>query len=244
MRPTESRSSFFVNHRIEEAPLIERLLQRRQAQYACIVSSPISSYRRTHVSFDAQHEVVWESEALGEPPLFTPMILCKKAQTIKLNAKRDGVHQIWHNQRIKLEKGSRLALGSVIQLESSMLQLLSLQEYKDLQEGQFFVEINEEPFRFQVKLSTDLHRFLRRSGPIRNHIMTHIVSACLARLQKEYGKDDEEVGGWRSFRNLLAFSDYLKDKGQKLWCDDDFQPERVATALYPHVLPSKEEEDV
>jgi len=74
--------------------------------------------------------------------------------------------------------------------------------------------------------------------------MTHIVSACLARLQKEYGKDDEEVGGWRSFRNLLAFSDYLKDKGQKLWCDDDFQPERVATALYPHVLPSKEEEDV
>ena len=73
--PGEDRSSYVITHRIEGAPLIDRLLESGQAQYACIVSSPISSYRRTHVSSDARHRVGWDGDDLGEPPLFTPMIL-------------------------------------------------------------------------------------------------------------------------------------------------------------------------
>lgn len=238
-RPGEDRSSYVVTHRIEGAPLIDRLLECGQAQYACIVSSPISSYRRTHVSSDARHRVGWDGDDLGEPPLFTPMILCSEPRTITLDAKRDGVHRIWDNQRIDLEKGSRLALGSVIQLESSILQLLSLHEDEHLQEGQFFVDINEEPFRFRVRLSSRLHKFLRfPKDPVRNHIMTHIVTACLARLQRDYTSDDGE-SGWQSFRNLRAFADYLDHKGIEHWSDPDFRPEKVATALYPHVLPNE-----
>lgn len=234
--PGEDRSSYFITHRIEGAPLIGRLLETGQAQYACIVSSPISSYRWTHISGNARHVVDWNRDDLGEPPLFTPMILCSSSQTITLDANRDGVHRIWDNQRVNLEKGSRLALGSVIQLESSILQLLSLHEDKNLQDGQFVVDIDEEPFRFRVKLSSRLHKFLRfPKDPIRNHIMTHIVSACLARLQKDYTADDGETG-WKSFRNLRAFADYLGHEGHEHWSDPDFRPERVATALYPHVL--------
>ena len=59
-RPGEDRSSYVIEHRIEGAALIERLLESGRAQYACIVSSPISSYRRTHLSSEAQHEVGWE----------------------------------------------------------------------------------------------------------------------------------------------------------------------------------------
>ena len=68
--------------------------------------------------------------------------------------------------------------------------------------------------------------------------MTHIVTACLARLQKDYASDDGE-SGWQSFRNLRAFADYLEHKGIEHWSDDDFRPERAATALYPHVLPDE-----
>ena len=66
--------------------------------------------------------------------------------------------------------------------------------------------------------------------------MTHIVTACLARLQKDYANDDGDTG-WQSFRNLRALADYLEHKGHEHWSDPDFRPERVATALYPHVLP-------
>ena len=235
--PGEDRSSYVVEHRIEAAPLIKQMLKCGQAQYACVVSSPISSYRRMHLSSEARHEVGWDGDDLGDSPLFTPMILCVEPKTIILNAGRDGVHRIWNNQRIEFQKGSRLALGSVIQLQSSILQLLSLHEDKHLGDGQFVVDVKEEPFRFQIRLGTKLHRFLRfPKDPIRDHIMTHIVTACLARLQKDYTSDDGE-GGWLSFRNLRALADFLEHKGHEHWSDPDFSPERVATALYPHVLP-------
>ena len=232
------RSSYAIEHRIEGAALIERLLKAGQARYACIVSSPISSYRRTHVSHAARQEIGWNSDDLGDPPLFTPMILCVEPQTITIDSDRDGVHRIWNRQRVSLRKGSRLALGSVIQLQSSILQFLSLHEDSRLGEGRIVVDVKEEPFRFHVRLSTGLHRFLRfPKDPVRNHIMTHIVTACLARLQKDYADDDGDTG-WQSFRNLRALADFLEDKGHEHWSDPDFRPESVATALYPHILPS------
>ena len=185
-QPGEDRSSYTITHRVQGAALISRLLDARQARFVCIVSSPISSYRRTHVSEKPQHEVRWNTEELGEPPMFTPMIVCSEPQEITLSANRDGVHTIWDNQRVTLDKGSRLVLGSVIRLESSILHLLSLHEAGHLKDGQFVVEIETEPFRFRVNVSTDLHRFLRyRSDENRSNIMTHIVTACLARLQHD-----------------------------------------------------------
>ena len=233
----DDRSSYTITHRITGAPLITRLLESHQARYVCIVSSPISSYRATHVSEGAQHEVRWDADELGEPPMFTPVIVCSKALEITLDARRDGVHRIWDKQKISLYKGSRLALGSVIQLESSILHLLSLHEDANLKDGQFVVEPESEPFRFRVNVSTKLHQFLRyRAGEHRSNIMTHIVTACLARLQHDHVEDDGETG-WESHRNLKAFADYLADQGLGHWRDDDFRPEKVATALYPHVLP-------
>ena len=236
-QPGDDRSSYTITHRVQGAALISRLLDARQARFVCIVSSPISSYRRTHVSEKPQHEVRWNSEELGEPPMFTPMIVCSESQEITLSANRDGVHTIWDNQRVTLDKGSRLVLGSVIQLESSILHLLSLHEAGHLKNGQFVVEIETEPFRFRVNVSTDLHRFLRyRSDENRNNIMTHIVTACLARLQHDHAGDDGD-SGWQSHRNLKAFAEHLAQNGLEHWNDPDFRPEQVATALYRHVLP-------
>ena len=235
--PGEDRSSFLVTHQIDEAPLILRLLESGRARYACIVSSPISSFRQTHISIAAQQEVRWDMDELGEPPLFTPMIVCVEQEELTLSASRDGVHSVWDKQKVVLHKGSRLALGDVIHLESSILHLLSLHEDSRLNDGQFIVEIETEPFRFRVNVSTKLHRFLRyHEGEHRSNIMTHIVTACLARLQNEYVSDDGETG-WQSHRNLRAFADYLAFNGLEDWTDSEFRPEKVATALYPHIVP-------
>ena len=169
--------------------------------------------------------------------MFTPMIVCSETQEITLDATRDGVHTVWDNQSVILHRGSRLALGSVIQLESSVLHLLSLYADEQLKDGQFVVEIETEPFRFRVNVSPDLHRHLQHHfDEHRNNIMTHIVTACLARLQYEHASDDGD-SGWQSHRNLKAFADHLAQNGLGHWSDDSFRPEKVATALYRHVLP-------
>lgn len=231
------RTSCFITHRINGAPLISRMLASGEALFACILSSPISSYRQTHTSSTARHEVCWNLDDLGEPPLFTPMILCTKPLEITLDASSDGLHSIWDGQSIALQKGSRLALGSVIQMETSITHLLSLREDTKMEDGQFCVEVETEPFHFVVNLSSRLHQYLRYNQTEHRHnIMTHIVTACLARLQRDFCKEDED-SDWKSYSSLVAFSDHLKDKELYHWTDDEFRPELAATVLYPHVLP-------
>ena len=246
-RPGDDRSSFFLEHRVEGAPLVSRLLKEKRAQYICIVSSPISSYRKTYTSEEATQEVRWDREYLGEPPLFTPMILCTVPTMLILSHDKDGVHNMWDGAQIALEKGSRLALGPVIHLRSSFLQLLLFKKNKELDPGTFFVDVETEPFRFLVNLHPDLHRFLRSSDRtgVRTNIMTHIVTACFALLQREFSADDEEQG-WKTHRDLRTLATLLEEKNLPCWDDPDlggFRPEEVATKLHPHILPSEDDDD-
>ena len=66
-----------------------------------------------------------------------------------------------------------------------------------------------------------------------SNIMTHIVSAALAHLKKDFAKDDGEEG-WESYPNLRALADSLESKELGHWGNADFDPEFVATSLYPH----------
>ena len=235
--PGEDQSSFVITHRIEKATLITRLLELSKARYVCIVSSPRSGYRCTHVSNVPKHEIRWNINELGEPPLLTPAVVCwEPNQHLTLSTDQDDVHPIWDKQNINLKKGSRLALGNIIQLQSSFLHLLSIEPLDSLKEGQFRVEIESEPFRFRAKVNGKLYHYLssHQGSETRSNIMTHIVSACLSRLQLDYREDkDDEDFGWKTHRNLKAFSDFLKENGHKDWEDQDFRPEEVATALYP-----------
>lgn len=243
-KPGRDRSSFDLEHRIMDAPLISRLLKQGKACYVCAVSSPISSYRQTHVSDTSSQRIQWSTDDLGEPPLFTPMIVSVVACELQLDRERDGVHEVWHNQRVVLAKGNRLALGPVVQLRSSILQLLSLHVDEKLEDGAFFVAAEtEQEFRFRVNLNPHLHGFLKHADKdgIRGNIMTHIVTACLSLLQRDFAKDDDEDGGWKSHRNLRMFAKALESKHLPHWNDESFRPEEVATSLHPHSLPRQQD---
>lgn len=244
--PGSDRASFVLTHRIEGAPLISRLLSEDKARYVCAVSSPVSSYRRTHVSTTASQRIGWDQNDLGEPPLFTPMVVSVASYKLSLSEKEDGVHGIWDDQEVSIERGSRLALGHVVQLRSSILQLLSLHSNKDLTDGEFYVDAEtEQGFQFRVNLSPRLHQFLqvRRKDGIRGHVMTHIVTACLALLKRDFYEDDEDDGGWKSYQNLKAFAEFLKSRELPHWSDEEFRPEWIATKLYPHAVPNEPDGD-
>ena len=242
-QPGQDRCSFRLVHRIEGAPLISRLLREGAAKCICTVSSPISTFRRTLVSETEVQTVSWDIDDLGEPPLFTPMIVSMEWTTLELDADRDGSHPAWNGLSVHLVKGSRLAVGPVIQLQSSPLQMIRVRENADLTEGSFFVEVQSEPFLFVVNASPKLHAYLRLGvGGTRSNIMIHIVTGCLRLLQHSFAEDSDQEGGWRSHRSLLALAELLRSRGLGHWSDDDFRPEKVATELYPLVLPEPEEE--
>ena len=55
-------------------------------------------------------------------------------------------------------------------------------------------------------------------------------------LKSDYADDDEE-GGWRSFRGLQAIAELLKAHGLPHWSEGkEFVPELAATRLHPHRL--------
>lgn len=242
-------SSFTVRHRIEGAPLIDDVVENGLAQFVCTVASPVSSYRVSHASKDSTQTVAWVSDELGEPPMFTPMVVVAERFERTLDRDRDGVHDLWHGTTVAFEPGMRIALSDVVLMHASMSSLLLFKSDEQLPEGAFRVEADaSEGFRFVVHLAPGLHGFLQRGAEDARyvHIVAHIVGAGLGLLQREYA-DDEEEEGWQSFQGLKALADLLESRGLPHWSEDGFSPELAATTLYPHRLgPSPddaEEED-
>ena len=237
--PGADTSSFTVRHRIEGAELINYAIAEGFAQFVCTVASPISSYRVSHMSKSSTQVIGWENGDLGEPPMFTPMVVVAAPFTRTLNQERDGVHELWDGRTVSFERGMRLALSDVVLMRSSVLNMLIFERDPTLSDGEFHVEAEgREGFRFRAHLAPDLHRFLKYDSedPRRGHIVTHIVSACFGLLRANYAEDEEEEGGWRSYRGLQAMAEMLKEHGLPHWSEDEFSPELAATKLYPHRL--------
>lgn len=231
--------SFVVRHRIEGAPLISDAIVHGLARFVCTVASPSSSYRVSHESGSSEHLISWNNADLGEPPMFTPMIVVAKPFSRTLNQASDGVHALWDGRSVEFEQGMRIALSDVVLMRSSILNMLLFERVPSLAAGSFRVEAEErEGFRFRVRLAPDLHHFLKYmlDDPRRAPVLTHIVSACFGVLKAEYSDDDDEEGGWRSYRGLRAMAEMLEESRLRHWSDPDFSPELAATTLYPHQI--------
>ncbi|MCY4444864.1 MAG: hypothetical protein OXC02_00125 [Rhodobacteraceae bacterium] len=227
-------SSFEITHCIENAPLINHLTELGCTKFLCTVSSPISSYRRSHISLEATQIISWNNDDLGEAPLLKPMIVVSKHYNKVLDYEKDGVHKFWHGEEVKFIPGMRLAMSQVIKLGSAIQKLLIYIEDKELGPGEFKVnEDTNENFYFLVKLAPDLHQFLKinQLSPLQNSINTHIVSSCFSYLKRHYANEE-----YKNYRNLIGLFKELESKGLLTWTDDEFLPELAATKLYPHIV--------
>lgn len=232
----ERGRSFMLHHRVEGARLLQRWIEEGTVLFACAAAAPVSAYRKIHRSSDPSHLVSWDPDDLGSHPVFTPMIVVGAEMHHAVDAHRDGLNALWDDQTIELPKGARLAVGPTFALQSGALGLLDFVKDERLAAGQFRVEASREGgFRFKVYLAADLFRSLapERQDAVRWNIMTHIVSAAFARLQRDYGQDDGEEG-WRSFANLVSLAAEMDRRNMPHWKDDEFEPELVATEFYPH----------
>lgn len=239
LKPGAPGRSFSLIHEVENAELIANWIRTARAKFVCTVAAPVSAYRKVHVSNTAQQKIEWHPDDLGSHPLFTPMIVTASDVRHTIDAARDEVDPLWHGKVLRLHKGSRVAICPTFALKSGLLGLLDFHLKEDFVPGRFKVEpSHEEGFTFKVHLAKDLFDHLRHSRQelAGRNIMTHIVSAALSHLRRDYTSDDGEEG-WKSYQNLVAFADLLDNKQLGHWSDDDFDPAFVATSLYPHQVP-------
>ena len=240
----ERGESFTILHRVQGAQLIEEWMKAGKLSYICSVASPRSMYRGIHVSTSPQQMVEWEQEDLGEPPMFTPMLVAREEIEHTVDSKADGLNPIWDGREIVLSIGARVAVGQTFKLQSGLNGILDFNKDEKLATGQVRVEPSSaNGFTFKVYLAPNLYnhlRYRRKEMPGTN-IMVHITSTALGILQRDYSDaEDEEGTGWQSYRNLVGLADLLQSYGAGLWSDKDFRPELAATTLYPHPVPAEE----
>lgn len=237
----EPGRSFQLTHTVTGAGLIENWISDGRVVFVCTVASPISAYRIVHHSTRQAQEISWNPDDLGEPPKFTPMIVSSGAIEHTISASTDGVVPQWDGRTIRLQRGSRIAVCPTFALRSGLIGLFDFRMEEGFDSGSFRVEPStEEGFRFKVHLARDIFYHLRyqyqRQEPVGANIMTHIVSSAFSHLRNDYKDDDGESEGWQSYSSLRALADLLSSEGLGHWGDDGFDPELVATRLYPHRL--------
>ena len=234
--PERPGQSIRVAHAVENTPLLQRWIADGAVRFLCATSAPISAYRRVSKSDTPEQIVEWNPNDLGDRPLFTPMLVLKHKIEHVVDAQADGLNALWHGRQLQMQKAARVAVGSTFILQGGIQGLLRLRLVEDLPAGSFRVKTDTTAdLMFLVEAAPDLHAYLaqQRPGPTRGNIMTHVVSAALGVLQREYGREEnKEIQN--SDRNLQALADTLKDNSCPHWHRDDFRPEEVASRMYPH----------
>lgn len=246
--PQTDGASVIIHHQVQGAPFLTQLLHQGQAKYGCLVAIPLTGYRKLHLSDDAHQHVQWDLAVVGEPPLLRPLIVATTEITRSF-APGDGVAEVWQGRATKFPKGARLALRGYLRASSSLAELLEIHQDQELSAGSFEVEpCAEDGFYFKVSVAPDVFLFLQHAGGYEQHrgsIMTHIVSRCFEILQQSYseGEDGEEGAVWEQFSNLKALAQELDKSKLRLWDQEGFAADKVATQLYPHQPPQRESEE-
>lgn len=247
--PQQDGVSVLLNHAVIGAAFLEGVISAGKAKYGCLVSVPLTGYRKLHLSDHACQRVKWDMDVVGEPPMLRPIII-SVAEIYCMLGPSDGVAQAWQGREITIPKGARLALKSYLRPNSSLHHLLKVENNTSLRDGCFEVKpCEEDGFYFKVQAASDLFPFLQNASGHEAHrksVLTHVAGRCLEILAREYSGQDEEGeddSKWKSFRNLEALANELVKHELPIWDEEGFAADKVATRLYPHRPPEPEPEE-
>jgi len=229
-----------VVHRVENARLIEKMLDRGKFAYGCAIASPLTGYRRFFRSDNPEHEVAWNGDSVLGNVSFSPAIFCQEAVYNCVLSESDDVCDLWIGKSVNFEIGTKVAISVPYTLSSSVQHMLRFCPSESVAPGQIQAKIcADADFRFDVEVSKDVYRVIcaprEGEGLLRRAVVINAMSACLALLAKDYG-DTNADSPWREIPNLVSLSDDIESRGLPAWDQQDFSPEKTATALYPYAF--------
>ena len=245
-----SGTKVLLRHQLSGASFIENLIKKGEAKFACFISVPKTAYRKLHLADTSEQEVTWDLDVVGEPPKLLPVILYVGGGLKHKLTKQDGVATVWQKRKVKIPKGARLARGRYLQPSATIQDLLYVRHKNDMKPGSFAVKDHtNNGFYFSLDTATDIFMFLQSpqgNSLLRDSILAHAVSRCFGILRKDYGTpegDDQSEDHWNQYSNLRALADKLVTQDMPHWGDEDFDPVKTATELYPIRVPTMNEEE-
>ena len=256
----QGSNSVTIRHVFHGGGLIRELLKGEQAVFGCVVVLRSTMYRRVFIASPVvAHEQRIECEqtidygdsgygqvtAAVESPVFRPIILAQKGVKKAVNAAADGVIPLWDGVEIQIRPGGIVAYGGWERFGGTCGGMFVVELDDELDDWQMHVsEHMVGGFRFVLNAGKGLYHSIQyptvSTASQRRSVLTHAVSAALSLLKE---KSKEDAGLYDEHINLRLFANWLKSEDLGDWRDKNFQPDRAATALYPHVFPRKDEDD-
>lgn len=236
-----------VEHRLSGGGLVASLVNEKRAKFACVVTMPLTMFRKVY-RLDGEGEVVTmqriplnEDEISGTPKL-RPVVVCAENIPPFLAADSHGLDPFYAGGHIQFPDGAIIADGGWQDFRGHG-DILRIRKDNSLEPGTFNVTTAEvDGFYFVVSAAPDLFQFLQNpngQGEYCMSIMTHAFSSGLSKLRSA----QELRENWQNYQSLQVLYRDLEERGLKTWDDEEFSPELVATTIHPHTRFSEEYPD-
>lgn len=243
----KAEGDILVEHRLSGGGLVASLVNDGRAKFACIVSVPMTMFRKVY-RLDGDGEVVAmqripcdEGELSGTPKL-RPIVVCAEKIPPVTVVESHGLDPFYAGEHVQFPDGAIIADGGWQDFKGHG-DILRIRKGDGLEPGTFQVTISEQDgFYFLVHAAPDLFRFLQNPNGQNEYcmsVMTHAFSSGLSQL-----RDNAQLrANWENYQSLQILHRDLEARGLKTWEDPEFSPELAATTIHPYTRMSEEHSD-
>lgn len=213
-----------IEHRIEGAPALERLLTEGAARWAIELRCPKTLLARIDTSATPRMEVRWEPHEVDGQVYLIPGLLAMRDARLET----DGLNDLWSGRAtLDVPGGWWLARGQPYPVKTLGETILSFLEDRALPDGAMKVDtvLHSGQLGFTVSLAPDVFPSVKRD---RSMQVAGLVGVC-ALFPKVFGDEMEEQHRAlaEEIRGRLGAADV------PAWNDDIYDPARAATAIEP-----------
>ncbi len=214
----------------EGSEILLEMVKAEKAAWIIEVRSPAALYSETHISFQSETHIPWDSSETGDK--FTVFIISQLVVLEDVDIPAEVLHQLWHTRpSVRAPAGAVLAWGHVLNAEPLTASILSFRPDETLRDGVITVSEPDEHIRFTVKTALDLYRGIAT----RRDIHLGALIAAMGKLNREDHDPSES-------RVLRSISQRLEEGGVHDWMSEDYDPALAATTLEPFLTESEENE--
>ena len=234
-----------VEHRLEDAPTLRKLIDNDDAAWAVELRCPKTLMARVDTSPAPSQVVRWSRDEVDDAVYIVPGVVALR----ELSLDRSALTSLWADAgELRVPAGWWLAKGDARRAQTLTQSLLKFIRDDGLTEGRMEVgpDRSSGRLRFSVKMAPDLFERARSNRDVQ---IAALVGAC-SWFPRVFGNgigvsdDGEPIGG---DEELLAQELRHKLQSAKsdvvLWDDDAFDPATAATVLEPFLpVPTDDDE--
>ena len=211
-----------VTHRLENAPEMEEMLARGDAEWAVELRCPKTLFGRIETSAEPVMDVRWAEDDVDDTLYAIPGLIAVRETEIPTS----GLDPLWAGSALLAPAGWWLARGREYRSKTLRQALLAFTEDPDLPDGRMRVahESGTGTRRFVAYLASDIRSAVETD---RSMQIAALIGACaqFPRVFREEEAGEEEDGIVREIRGLLEAA------GVPCWDEEGYDAAAAATVI-------------